>query len=80
MRHELRKIANHLKNLSIWPISVVYADREFVLYRIILEDIFRTNNIFVEKSDKLCLADVVAYLNFKEPRLLRKIKNLKEIK
>ena len=80
IKHELIKIANHLKNIKFWPIDIVYADREFELYRDMIENVFGIDNVSIEKSDKLCLADVVAYLNLSNPRSLRTIKNFKEIR
>ena len=80
IKSELTKIANHLKNLKFQPIIIVYADREFYLYRDIIEEVFEADNVFIEKSNRLCLADVVAYLNLMNPRLLKEIKNFREIK
>ena len=79
LRSELYKIANHLRDVGYWPIDVVYADREFEGYMGILEEVFRLENVYVEKTDKLCLADTVAYLNFRDPKRLRGIKNIREI-
>ena len=71
IKHELTRIANHLKNLKFWPINIVYADREFELYRDIIEKVFKSDYVFIERSDKLCLADVVAYLNLSDLNLLK---------
>jgi len=80
IKHELTRIANHLKNIKLWPISIVYADREFELYREAIEKVFEPESISIEKSDKICLADIVAYLNMNNIRLLKNIRGFKEIK
>ncbi len=79
IRWVLERLANHLKSKGIWPVESIVADGEFAIFRRIIEDVFRTGNVYFGKERILILADVLAYVNFRMRHILKKYPNIVEM-
>jgi len=75
----LKSISQHLKNKNYWPISEVYADGEFQSFVRQIATNFNTTNIHIGKYSETVLADVLAYVNLRQPCLLKKYRNIIEL-
>jgi len=79
LKFELSRVVNHLRDKGYWPIYAVYVDREFELFRSVVESIFQTNTVIIGKNEYVLLADVVGYVNLREKKLLKKYRNIVEL-
>ena len=76
---ELNKASQHLRFKGFWPVLRVYADNEFRPFEVVLQKVFKTNNIVVGKNDYVAFADIVAYINLRYKKLLKSTKNIVEL-
>lgn len=79
LRFELVRVRNHLMSKGYWPIDTVFADNEFAVFRDVLVAVFRTRNVVIGKNEYVALADVVAYMNFRDRRFLKRYRRISEI-
>ncbi len=76
---ELLRIANHLRDKNFWPITRVFADVEFNRFRDIIEKIFKTKNVVIGKNHMVVPSDILAYVNLRNKKLLKKYRNISEL-
>ena len=79
LRFELVRLMNHLRSKGFWPIDVIFADNEFLVFKDLLSTLFRVKHIGIGKNEYVALADALAYTNFRNRKLLKRYKRIKEL-
>jgi len=76
---ELRRMADHLRDKNYWPIDRIYADEEFSPFEQCIKSAFKARTIITGKNENIIIADIVAYINFRNRKIIKKYNNIVEL-